>query len=191
MSTAECRRFPIGYRDARKSRRDTRGLRLDIGDAIPARHPALGRIARRNRARQSRGKIAPGFRPGLQPKLPRVPYNVPATAYSRIPPIYAVYAPPYASVRAGRSPTGTLSVKKANFSLFPAFFPGRNPAGTLSAGKRGFPGFPCFLPGKIPAGTHRVRNSARKPACPTPAPGEVPPGLSVMTSADMSVVLRL
>lgn len=61
MSTPECRRFLLGYRDARKSRRDALSLRFDIGDAIHARHPALGRIARRNRARQTRGKNHAGI----------------------------------------------------------------------------------------------------------------------------------
>lgn len=65
MSTPECRCFLFERRDARKSRRDTRGLRFDIGDAIPTRHPALGRIARRNRARQSRGKNRAGIPPRI------------------------------------------------------------------------------------------------------------------------------
>lgn len=136
-------------------------------------------------------KIAPGFRPGLQPKPPRVPYGDPAMAYSDIPPIYGVYAPPYASVRAGRSPARTLFVKKRGFPGFPAFFPGRNPAGTLSARKRGFLGFPGFLLGKNPARISRARRSARRPARQTLAASEVPPGLFDMTSTDMSDILQL
>lgn len=136
-------------------------------------------------------KIAPGFRSGLQPKLLRVPYDDPATAYSGIPPIYAVYAPLYASVRAGRSPTGTFFVKKREFLGFPAFFPGRNPAGTLSAGKRGFLGFPGFLLGKNPVRASRARRSARKPARLTRAASEIPPGLFCHDITDMTGILRL